>query len=930
MTRRVFVATLRTGLASATTSVAGARPAFAPTVTFEQDLADQTIPHRFAGPALQVIGPGDVLGIDRAHILREEPAAGTVDAVENNLVTLDLADAALPWLVSLPGMKDRPWIALVVLREDEGNLADAAPLPVVTVPTKALPDLADLASWTHVEARLEDGEQLASLLDTESRLGTDRVVARLICPRRLEAGTGWLVCLVPATRAGIVAGLGGQPGPGDAGQPGWSLTGGPQRLPVYHSWRFRTGDQGSFEDMARRIHPVPATTVPGFGSRTISVRRPWPHEDLLEGAPDTVTVSVQGALRLPGSAAPVEQWTDPPTQQRFLGLLEDALDAPGREAAAARDGDRDAAAVAPPILGSHHTGHRAVPQGGWMRQLNLEVRHRVAASLGSRYVQVEQEFLMERAWEQVGEVREANRILAAAELATESGLLAQAKHLGPMTGIAMTQLSDPLRSAVKPVETVSLGQLLSTSAAPAGTGSTAFRRVARGQGALARRTARTALAVDNAVPHTEPVLSDGLAGTPAAPLRPEVSVAAGTAMPPPVVALDRATLYGSGTMLSLLGAQSTIFRHRDEELFTSIEALTSGFGDSMGAAMVLDPIASGTLRMLRARVLDTSVPAMPVTEVSTRLGIQEVAAGIRSAIRPLAQQLSHMDRLIETTLPATRLPEAARPLGRIMAHPRFGFPIGAELLGRWPEWTVPGITTFPENSATVLETNPEFVEAALVGLNQELNRELLWREYPTDQAGTPFARFWPGGAGQFGEIASWGDDGSLGSHDPLGGAARLVVLVRADVLKRYPGTLLFAVKSESRRVPAAGVGWKDPLFTLPVDDHTTVFGFDLTVREAREQLYLFVLREPMRGTQFGFDLKTPDSPALIHWADLTWDDVPLRRSFVDLRPAPASTPRPSQADAGDPVWTPDPIDVARIAFQRPFQVAFSPTRLIGP
>ena len=30
----------------------------------------------------------------------------------------------------------------------------------------------------------------------------------------------------------------------------------------------------------------------------------------------------------------------------------------------------------------------------------------------------------------------------------------------------------------------------------------------------------------------------------------------------------------------------------------------------------------------------------------------------------------------------------------------------------------------------------------MVGLNHEMMRELLWREYPTDQRGTAFHRFW--------------------------------------------------------------------------------------------------------------------------------------------------------------------------------------------
>ena len=40
--------------------------------------------------------------------------------------------------------------------------------------------------------------------------------------------------------------------------------------------------------------------------------------------------------------------------------------------------------------------------------------------------------------------------------------------------------------------------------------------------------------------------------------------------------------------------------------------------------------------------------------------------------------------------------------------------------------------------AAVLETNPKFVEAFMVGLNTEMSHELLWRGFPTDQRGTYF------------------------------------------------------------------------------------------------------------------------------------------------------------------------------------------------
>ncbi len=170
--------------------------------------------------------------------------------------------------------------------------------------------------------------------------------------------------------------------------------------------------------------------------------------------------------------------------------------------------------------------------------------------------------------------------------------------------------------------------------------------------------------------------------------------------------------------------------------------------------------AASTIAAVRLRSLRRAVVSQPLVELSeVAMGSMEmgtVVGRIRTSLEPMPQQLELIARHVVTDQMATRAPAQTRPLRRIMAHPRFGFPVAAELLTRWPEWTIPGITEFPENTCTLLEMNTEFVEACLVGLNQEFNRELLWREYPTDQAGTPFARFWPGEVEPFGEIGAVG------------------------------------------------------------------------------------------------------------------------------------------------------------------------------
>jgi hypothetical protein len=668
---------------------------------------------------------------------------------------------------------------------------------------------------------------------------------------------------VPATAAGRDAGL--PPGhPSPPGPDAWPAGGaGPVDLPVYHWWTFRTGEAGTFEDLARRLTFRPAAEA-GLGSRLIDVSRPWPAEN----SPGAATVALDGALRVPGPAAPVEQWSDTGAQEGFVRLLAARLEAPARRREplptdAAPDGaapgraapagnlppgagqpaDRDVAAVAPPLYGSHHTGRQVFPNidDGWLAELNLQVRRRVAAGLGGRYVQLEQEFLMARAWEQAGAIRQANRLLATAELAAAAAEFSQRKHLDALGAAALVAAMAPARHRLRVTaagqehQPVTLAAALVGTAAPSagpnqgstdltGVASTAFARLTRPGGGLARRVARQGGAEPGG---SAPVLLKGLTG-----------------------------------------------------------------------AGMMSPDGTG----------DTGLP----TELI-------------SGIRPLPLQFRRMTDRIPAL---ARSEDDPRPLAPIMAHPRFAVPIAEELLARWPEWALPGVGGLPPDTVTLLETNPEFVAALLVGLNQEFNRELLWREFPTDQRGTPFAQFWPGDQPDVDEIARWPLGSSLGSQLRTGGEGSLTLLVRGELLRRFPGTAAVAVRGENGALPANFTGI--PANALVLDESTMLYLFaGIDEQRARAEGWFFVFREPMRGTQFGFDLPVTGgapAPALTSWSDLTWDHVGvLPGGFVRLASAPPGPPPGPDV----PVWAGDPADMARIAFQRPFQLAFDAAAMLA-
>ncbi|GAA3102846.1 hypothetical protein GCM10010520_54980 [Rhizobium viscosum] len=809
-------------------------------VTFAREIDGRKDEEPADGPTLSLLGPEDVLGFDRTMVLREEPPPGAAPAAENILASIELAHADLPWLLSPgsgqnPPRRIQPWFVLVVLDDDEAQPPrEGDPLPVLTAPVAALPPLADRWAWAHVEARLDDGiaefDAARRLVELGARQHSAQVIARLVCPRRLKPDRGWIAAVVPATEAGRKAGLAETP-VGSATVDAWpSVGGGTVELPVYHWWRFRTGKEGTFEELARRLKFRHAAEA-GLGTRTVDVSQPWSPE---QGG-GTVTVALDGALRVPGSAAS-EVWSDSAAQETFKAVARKRLDEPARRRDEIGDpeADPDTVAVAPPLYGSDHTGQQTVPANpeSWMTTLNLEIRRRAAAALGARYVQLEQEFLMARAWEQVGEIREANRLLAVTELAAAVAEQAQHKHLDPLDASDLVAVMAPaskrmrLPAAVTGLNaSATLAATLAGSPVLAGAATSSFARLTRRGGALSRRAARGANRADNA--RTVPVI---------------------------------------------------------------------------------------TQELLQMEVMNVDAPDAGLP------------GEMRALLKPFPLQWRRLADRIPIAAVASRTDTEARPLRPIMAHPTFAVPVATELLALWPEWAVPGIGALPLNCVTLLETNPEFCAALLVGLNHEFNRELLWREFPTDQRGTSFARFWPTAGADIDEIARWPLDAPLGSQLRAAGEGSLALPVRGELLRRFPGTELVAVPGQGGKLPETFNGVAAT--PLALDESTVLYLFDGIGRErAIAEDWFFVFREPMRGTQFGFDTGA-QPPEMETWADLTWSGVRVDAARCIILAQEIAPPK-CLPPADPPMWGRDAADMARIAYQQPFQLAFRAAAMLG-
>jgi hypothetical protein len=837
VTARWFFSHSQQGVATGIT----AGSAVPSSVTFVREVDGGTFEEKAPGPHLKLVGPRDVVGIDPHLIFREEPPPGTADAADNFLAAVEFAHADLPWLLStetvvpIPGApaQPQPWLVLIVLSTDEASPPRPAdPMPLLTAPVGALPPLGERWAWAHVEARLDDGVRADATVAAAQAAGGVRrrsgaVVARLLCPRQLLPDTEWIAAVVPVPETGR-----------------WG-SGPTVDLPVHHWWTFHTGHQGDFEYLATRLRALTATDLK-LGSRRIDGSRPWP-PDGGDAAPigDRVIIAMDGALRPPGPPD-TETWSDSAQQEMFRQRMTDELNAPAaRHEPGAAEPDRDTLAVGPPLYGSHHSGQQTVGAtgDGWQDTLNLEVRRRVAAALGARYVQVEQEFLMARAWEQVGAIREANRRLATAELAALAATSTQAKNIVPqppdmlVTTLApiidRVQLPGGFRAAANPSLVAdnrghaTLAEVLSAAKVPDGMVGTAFTRVARPGGALSRRIARTSAAAEQT---------------------------------------------------SMLAAK---------------------------------------------------LPTTAATHLGFAADNTTMAERLCAAIAPLPLQWRRLVTEIGGAELTRRSLDDDRPLQPIMDHPHFDVPIAQEILSKWPEWALPGITALPDDSVVVMETNPGFVAALLVGLNQEFNRELLWREFPTDQRGTSFARFWPTAGNDVDEIARWPLGSTLGSQIASGVQGSIALLIRGALLRRFPGLPLLAVPGEpDGTLPKTFTGV--PATQVPLDESTTLYLFSgISEESALAGDYFFVLREPMTGTRFGFDLPgTNQGHSMTSWARLEWEMVNLDGGRFIKVSAPPTTQPPGGGDLA--VWGNGSADMARIAFQQPFQLAVPASKWLRP
>jgi hypothetical protein len=962
--------------------------------------------------SIELYGPGDIIGIDSRIIVRTEPRPFVTNFESNYLAACDFYDEDFCWRYTpapAQGLQVLPWIALIVLKETEfaeaKNLA-GHPLPFITITDNSVfPPAGDMWAWAHVhfnqslsagggELVSPDMSQVLPRVQAILTSNPDLAYSRLMCPRFLDVNSGYHAFVIPAFETGRLAGLGYDPtkAPGpltSAWGPNYPNQAEAQNYPYYFRWYFRTGDRGDFRYLVTLLTPQPVDK--SVGVRDFDVANPGSDIPPLDKPELNNILKLGGALQVPEAdlgdddlkeRQTFENWDQPYPDKfqtalaQFINLPDDYANKTPAAANAATTLGSDSSndpdpLITSPLYGQWHAltqrlltkrdGKPADNPTNWVHRLNLDPRFRVAANFGTEVVEANAEDYMNFAWQQIGDVLNANQkirrlhfALAAASSLFNRNLTTVAAD--PQGGLSLT--APVARRVLLGGTTVATQR--AASLVPSVLTATSMRRAIRPGARLMRSLPFTATVtranllqrinageVTSAPPKTVPpgVPTVNQVGQAAEPRGVPQAILALLKKYPwlpfavLIIAIVLALLlltipvFGIATAVAVFGAGVYLFSLLRKWATAGAAAQAVSEAGQTPASVAKMPTSSNfvlsdpgssfvptvggadgpTATRFKQALVDsfTLITVGNVTAQTPPPAALDFTAVSSMMVTSLNPKLTILRRgLTSISLPSWIIDQVGLDFNEVMAYPKIDLPMYKPLTSPNVERLLPNINKVAHNSITLMETNQRFIEAYMVGLNQEFARKLMWREYPTDQRGSYFRQFWAvdnyiDSEGlshdslqeklyDIAEIHRWAPDSALGDHDnriPPGQPPKpmAVLIIRGELLKKYPNTVIFAqhakienglrtpdwlMHDEEAKPPRDKT--RSPLYSAnPVDD-IFFFGFDLTVDEVKgnesDPGWYFVLQERPGEARFGLQL-TREGNDIHVFNELTWNDA---------------------------------------------------------
>jgi hypothetical protein len=236
----------------------------------------------------------------------------------------------------------------------------------------------------------------------------------------------------------------------------------------------------------------------------------------------------------------------------------------------------------------------------------------------------------------------------------------------------------------------------------------------------------------------------------------------------------------------------------------------------------------------------------------------------------------------------------------------------------------------------------------MVGINHEMGRELVWRNYPTDQRGTIFSYFWDQVVANdpepdIKEIHKWTQN--LGSNKANGNATKnLVLVIKGDLIRRYPKTIVYMIeikgkenywseKYQNLNPVLDGTNKIDPIIRAQVGADILCVGFPFSKEDVlgnkRKGEYYFVLQEHHDLPRFGLDVaskRIKQSPGCdtqdIDINQLSWGDITMDKAgyITNINKEPFANNDPDSVTSAT---------IAMKTYQLPIRVAIHASELLA-
>lgn len=361
-----------------------------------------------------------------------------------------------------------------------------------------------------------------------------------------------------------------------------------------------------------------------------------------------------------------------------------------------------------------------------------------------------------------------------------------------------------------------------------------------------------------------------------------------------------------------------------------------------------------------AAIRPTPTPAL------AEFALDNAQAKLAAAVTPRTAHGARLSRIVK--IRNLKWAETEEPITEVMVYPDIGEPMYKKLVEQSDELLLPNLKLIPPNTISLLQTNQKVIESYMVGLNHEMGRELLWREYPTDQRGSYFRQFWdvsgvvkPTPTETAAETAAdlkditpihtWKSIDKLGTHnnrDQQRDQSQIVLVIRGDLLKRYPNSVIFAQKAErddnGDLVLDLDLTTAEftkellfPLYKAEIFPDIKFFGFDLTARQAKgddpspgfpatdKDGWFFVIQEVPGEPRFGMDISYDPGTDGVSWDDISWQNFPTPDpAFITAAPSPTGF-----IPTDDPArWATTSANMAYVLFQKPSMVAVHASEML--